>query len=179
MIEVTEEEIAARELRDAAYHEAGHKVMYEHFGGAGDAVVWRNDSGDPEERAWFGQFRTRVCPGQMRDVALRHGLPIRELPANWRVLSGMAGLLAEAILQLGADDVHALTEDIHYRITAGEASNSDLALMDISDIDDFELSFEVVGVATQILREACGKLREEAEHLMELAIGHPEAEGCV
>lgn len=58
MIEVAEEEIAARELRSAAYHEAGHKVLYEQFGGAGDAFVWRNDSGDPEERAWFGQFRT-------------------------------------------------------------------------------------------------------------------------
>ncbi len=42
MIQFTEEQIAARELRNAAYHEAGHKMLYERFGGAGDAVVWKN-----------------------------------------------------------------------------------------------------------------------------------------
>jgi hypothetical protein len=169
MIEVTEEEIAARELRSAAYHEAGHKVLYEHFGGAGDAIVWRNDSGNPEERAWFGQFRTRVCPEQMRNVALRYGLPARELPANWRVLVGMAGLLAEAILNCGPDDIHALADDIHYRISTDEASASDLVSMGISDIDDFELSFEVVGFGARLLREAWRNVQEEAQYLIELA----------
>jgi hypothetical protein len=39
MIYSTDEEISARELRSAAYHEAGHKILHERFGGAGDAVV--------------------------------------------------------------------------------------------------------------------------------------------
>ncbi|KVM96622.1 hypothetical protein WT06_07245 [Burkholderia anthina] len=41
MIQFTEEQIAARELRNTAYHEAAHKMLYERFGGAGDAVVWK------------------------------------------------------------------------------------------------------------------------------------------
>ncbi|WP_260432498.1 hypothetical protein [Burkholderia sp. Bp9140] len=56
MIDFTEEQIAARELRSTAYHEAGHKLLYERFGGAGDAVVWKNDSGNSEECAWLGQW---------------------------------------------------------------------------------------------------------------------------
>jgi len=45
----TDDRLVARELRDAAYHEAGHKALYEYFGGAGDAVVWRNESRNPGE----------------------------------------------------------------------------------------------------------------------------------
>lgn len=82
MIEPTEEQITTVELRRAAYHEAGHKILYEHFGGAGDAAVWRNDSGTPEERAWRGKFRPRMCPEQMRMAAINGGLPARELPVN-------------------------------------------------------------------------------------------------
>lgn len=51
MLDVTDEQITPNELRIAAYHEAGHKMLYERFGGAGDAVVWRNQSGNPEETA--------------------------------------------------------------------------------------------------------------------------------
>lgn len=59
------EKLAAFELRATAYHEVGHKIIYEHFGGAGDAVLWRNDSGNASERAWLGHFQPCVCPMQM------------------------------------------------------------------------------------------------------------------
>ncbi|MEN8516212.1 hypothetical protein [Burkholderia sp. RS02] len=98
MIDYTEEQIAARELRNTAYHEAGHKLLYERFGGAGDAVVWKNESGNSEECAWLGQFRPRTCPEEMHKVALKHGFAVPELPANWKMLVGMSGLLAEEIL---------------------------------------------------------------------------------
>ncbi|MGF6727743.1 hypothetical protein P3T43_007135 [Paraburkholderia sp. GAS41] len=50
MIYFTDEQIAASELRDAAYYEAGHKILYTHFGGDGDAVVRKNESRNPEEK---------------------------------------------------------------------------------------------------------------------------------
>ncbi|NTY38074.1 hypothetical protein FCJ57_17335 [Burkholderia diffusa] len=54
MIDFTEEQIVARELRNTAYHAAGHKMLYDRFDGAGDAVVWKNESGNPEESARRG-----------------------------------------------------------------------------------------------------------------------------
>jgi hypothetical protein len=108
MVETTEEKIAARELRNVAYREADHKMLGKGFGGAGDAVIWRNESGDPEERAWRGQFRPRTSPEVARSVSLQLGLPVAELPLNRRVIVGMAGLLAEELLTADADDVRVL-----------------------------------------------------------------------
>ncbi|ACB67696.1 MULTISPECIES: hypothetical protein [Burkholderia] len=108
MIDYTEEQIAARELRNTAYHEAGHKLLYERFGGAGDAVVWKNESGNSEECAWLGQFRPRTCPEEMHKVALKHGFAVPELPANWKMLVGMSGLLAEEILSGETEDTGAM-----------------------------------------------------------------------
>jgi hypothetical protein len=68
-------------------------MLYERFGSAGDAVVWKNDSGNPDESAWLGQFRPRTCPEVMRKAALNHGFAAPELPANWKMLVGMAGML--------------------------------------------------------------------------------------
>lgn len=50
MIDFADDEIAVCELRNAAYHEAGHKALYERFGGAGDVVVWKNESSNSDER---------------------------------------------------------------------------------------------------------------------------------
>ncbi|WP_232490751.1 hypothetical protein [Burkholderia contaminans] len=129
MIDFTEEQIAAREPRNTAYHEAGHKMLYERFGGAGDPVVWKNDSGNPDESAWFGQFRPRTCPEVMRAIALNHGFAAPELPANWKMLVGMAGLLAEEILSGETEDTGAMADSLVLKISFGEASASDLALM--------------------------------------------------
>ncbi|WP_244136170.1 hypothetical protein [Burkholderia sp. BCC0801] len=129
MIDFSEEQIAARELRNTAYHEAGHKMLYERFGGAGDAVVWKNESGNPDESSWLGQFRPRTCPEVMRKVALNHGFAAPELPANWKMLVGMAGMLAEEILSGETDDTGAMADPLFCRISFGEASASDLALM--------------------------------------------------
>ncbi|MFM0598404.1 hypothetical protein [Paraburkholderia dilworthii] len=173
MAHITEEEIAASELRNAAYHEAGHKILYERFGGAGDAVIRRNESGNPEERAWRGQFRPRTCPEDARNVAIQCGFPAAVLPANWKVVVGMAGLLAEEILDCGTDDVETLAEGLLRRITAGEASASDLALMNISDIDKCELNYKVVDEAARLLREGWVAVQQEAEYLIEFAESEP------
>lgn len=169
MIDFTDEQIAARELRSAAYHEAGHKMLYERFGGAGDAVVWKNESGNPEETAWFGQFRPRTCPEEMRKTALAHGFPAPELPANWRILVGMAGLLAEDILSGETDDAGAMADTLFFRISMGDASASDLAQMSVTDIDNCGLTYEVVEEAVRLLREEWQAVQEEAEYLIQSA----------
>lgn len=91
-----EQEIALAELRAAAYREAGHKAVYEHLGGAGDAYVWPNHTHAPDERAWHGQFRFRLCPeARYAALAVYHS-DAPPLPPNWRRLFGIAGLLAVA-----------------------------------------------------------------------------------
>ncbi|WP_124904709.1 hypothetical protein [Burkholderia sp. Bp9004] len=144
-------------------------MLYERFGGAGDAVVWKNESGNPEESAWLGQFRPRTCPEVMRKTALNHGFPAPELPANWKVLVGMAGLLAEEILSGETDDTGAMADSLALKISFGEASASDLALMGVTDIDSCELSYEVVDEAVRMLREGWPVVQEEAEYLIKFA----------
>lgn len=41
MPDLAQDQTACDDLRKAVYHEAGHKIIYELFGGAGDAVVWK------------------------------------------------------------------------------------------------------------------------------------------
>lgn len=173
MIDYTEEQIAARELRNTAYHEAGHKLLYERFGGAGDAVVWKNESGNSEECAWLGQFRPRTCPEEMHKVALKHGFAVPELPANWKMLVGMSGLLAEEILSGETEDTGAMADSLFLKISFGEASASDLALMGVTDIEGCGLSYDVVDEVVRMLREGWSVVQEEAEYLIASAAADP------
>ncbi|ONY14418.1 hypothetical protein A8F23_34170 [Burkholderia cenocepacia] len=169
MIDFAEEQIAARELRNTACHEAGHKMLYERFGGAGDAVVWKNENGNPDESAWLGQFRPRTCPELMRKAALNHGFAAPKLPANWKMLVGMAGMLADEILSGETDDTGAMADSLFCRISFGEASASDLALMGVTDIDSCGLSYDVVDEVVRMLREGWPVAQEEAEYLIKSA----------
>lgn len=170
----TEEEIATRELRAAAYHEAAHKALYERFGGAGDALVWKNQAANPEERAWLGQFSPRTCPKAMREAAISRGFSPPDLPANWKILFGMAGLLAEDILRDETDDAGVMADALFFRISSGDASPSDLKEMDIADIDDCGLTYEVVEECVQLLRDVWPEVQREAEYLIESAITESE-----
>ncbi|MCG5078117.1 hypothetical protein [Paraburkholderia tagetis] len=143
------------------------KLVYERFGGAGDAVVWRNESGNPEERAWRGQFRPRTCPEEMRAIALASWSSIPDLPANWKALVGIAALMAEEILYDGTDDAGVIADALHQRISDGEASASDLAMMGIADIESYELRDELVEEARWILQERWQAVQQEAEYLIE------------
>lgn len=169
MIELTDEHLAARELRTAAYHEAAHKTAYERFGGAGDAIVWKNKSGNPEEVAWLGQFRPRTSPEVMRAIALTFGFTAPDPPANWKRLYGIAGLVAEEILSGETDDAGVIADAVHFRISNGEASDTDLAAMGMTDIDDYYLDDEVVEESVRILQEVWLDVKQQAEQLIEFA----------
>lgn len=166
MLELTEEQIAARELRAAAYHEAGHKSMCRRFGGDGDAVVWKNPSRKPDERAWFGQFRMRVCPQAMHDSYKRAGHPSAELPTNWKALLGMAGAVAEEIMTGPNNSAELIAEELAHRTMYGAMSSTDLAQMGITDIFEFELDVDEVEQVRLYLKEDWPSIREEAEYLI-------------
>ncbi|WCM19939.1 hypothetical protein NDK50_00175 [Paraburkholderia bryophila] len=91
------------------------------------------------------------------------------LPANWRALVGIAGLVAEEILRDGTDDAGVIADALHQRIWDGEASASDLTMMGITDIESYDLRDELVEGATRILRDQWEAVRQEAEYLIEFA----------
>lgn len=165
MHDITEDQIAASELRKAAYHEAGHKILHGRFGGAGHAVVWKNQSCQPDERAWLGQYRYWACPELVRQTAIENGFIPPELPENWRVLFGMAGLVAEEILD-GETDADVIADALDFKISFDEASASDLASMGITDVDNFILSYEAVERAVHYLLADWLLVEQEAEYLI-------------
>ncbi|KVM96621.1 hypothetical protein WT06_07240 [Burkholderia anthina] len=102
----------------------------------------------------------------MHKAALNHGFAALELPANWKMLVGMAGMLAEEILSGETDDTGAMAHTLFYRISFGEASASNLALMGVTNIDSCGLTYEVVDEVVRILREGWSVVQEEAEYLI-------------
>jgi hypothetical protein len=165
MPDLEQDQIADDDLRKAAYHEAGHKIIYELFGGAGDAVVWKNESENPDEVAWRGQFRPCNCPEQMHEIWGRAGLDVPPLPSNWRAMYGMAGVVAEQILR-GEAEIEFIAGNLYLRICCDEISATDLAAIGVTDIDDFEVDIEGVEQCVQHLREHWPRVQAVAEWLI-------------
>ncbi|RQR49340.1 hypothetical protein DIE21_20700 [Burkholderia sp. Bp9140] len=107
----------------------------------------------------------------MRAIALTSGFSTPDLPANWKILVGIAALVAEEILCGDTDDAGAIADAEHLKISNDEASATDLASMGITDIEDCDLSYEVVEEAARILREGWLVVQQEAESLIEFATG--------
>lgn len=174
-IELAEENPAARELRNAAYHETAHKAVYEQFGGAGDAVVWRNESENSEEQAWLGQFRPRIdqkrCIGRGRPAELRSP----RCHQTGVCMYGMPGLLVEELLCGDSDDdADVIAYNLYSRIALGDASASDLAATDIQDVGEFDLNREVVCDSERLLRGLWGTVKSETERLIAEAMKEVE-----
>jgi hypothetical protein len=123
--------LAERERRRASFHEAGHAAVCRRFMGIGVARVWRNTpkSVRAGQRAWLGRFEMYVEPGGLKlDEATRAAIGAETPPANWRVLLGLAGLVAEHVAD-GLTDVDEIACLIDDSIQLDEASQSDLDLM--------------------------------------------------
>jgi hypothetical protein len=159
-----------QELRAAAFHEAGHKVMCHRFCGAGYAEVWRNPSGNPDELLWGGQFCMVMSPQLRYEMSKANGALIPEPPVNCRVLIGMAGLIAEELQRGETDDPGLIAESVEHRIWSGGASATDLTAMGIEDTDSVELSFDDVEHAVRVLIEDWALVQKEAEYLIEGAL---------
>lgn len=123
----SEAAIAEREKRQAAFHEAGHSAVCLGFGGAGKAEIWRNTAQnvDAGEKAWLGHFKTFAEPGTLViDDQTKQILGVLPVPNNWRVLFGMAGLVAERIAD-GITDAEEIACSIDDAIDADEISRTD------------------------------------------------------
>lgn len=123
--------LAKREKRKASFHEAAHAAVCARFGGCGVAEVWQNTAPNilAGEKAWLGQFKMFAAPGTLRmDEETRTALGALPVPENWRVLVGMAGLVAEHIAD-GETDAEEIAILIADTIDDGEASQTDLHFM--------------------------------------------------
>jgi hypothetical protein len=151
-----------------AIHEAGHKILYERFGGSGEAVITKKRDGKGGEVIWGGQFRMAGDLALTREILQKHGIdPGIELPKNWEVLVGMAGLVAEEIFRGENDDPLFIADEIRERIMGGEVSDTDLQFMRIEDISAFELTYTDVELVWRYLKEDWELVEEEAGILIE------------
>lgn len=179
------------QLSVAAHHEAGHKIMLEHFGCFGDAVVWRNPNPNPAENTWFGHCRF-LCPLLQREQSkslrrlagklpeeMRSSMDLRpvKLPKHWALLIGVAGLVAEQIFD-GIDDPRWAAERIHEEIQSGWASDTDLRGMGIGDIYDYDVALITRGIrrAYSLLLKDWDLVQKEAESLIMCAVENANVE---
>jgi hypothetical protein len=130
--------IAEREKRGVSFHEAAHAAIFRRYGGCGIAEVWRNTAQNVKDgqKAWLGTFKMFAEPGTMQmSDEVRKALRVLPPPDNWRVLVGIAGLVAEEILH-GVTDADEIAVSIESDIGMGEASKTDMDLMG----DDWNVS---------------------------------------
>lgn len=147
----TTADLAALELRRACFHEAAHAALLRLFGGVGAAKVWRNGSeaaAAGEEKAWCGQLQVFGWPGAVEiadDVRARLGI-VRQPPSSWRRLVGLAGLVAESMLD-GQDDPYEIVEAVKVARVFGEMSATDAELIgdevDVAEVD------QVIGLLSE------------------------------
>jgi hypothetical protein len=171
MNNLIEDQIGMRELREAAYHEAGHLILLRRFGGVGAAAVWENLSGNLDEKQWRGQCVAYIHPPLKREHAKRLGVrTIPYLPKDWCVQYAAAGLIGEEILD-GINDPRWAAERVHARIDMDDVSDTDLKYMGISGIDNYDMASldRSVKKAYRYLVKDWPLVQREAERLIEEA----------
>lgn len=112
----------------------------------------------------------------MHEIWARARLDVPPLPSNWRVMYGMAGVVAEQILR-GEAEVEFIAGNLYLRISCDEISATDLASVGGTDIDDVEVDIEGVEQCVQHLLKHGPRVQAEAESL--IADASAEALGTV
>ncbi|MBC8748526.1 MULTISPECIES: hypothetical protein [Paraburkholderia] len=152
--------IEGREKRMATIHEAAHLVILRRFGGIGHAYVWRNTSGNREEKAWRGVCSIVATPGQ---IDWSH-LPVRVRPkksTKWRVFVGLAGVAAECMANdVNGDAADGLFNFVNFE-DEGEISGSD------RDLIGGHVSWHMCKRMIAMLREHWSEIEQEAQMLDE------------
>lgn len=162
-----------REQRNAAYHEAAHKVICERFGGHAHAYIWQNESGNENEKSWLGTCQsefTWIINGELKaaGLPLRRGAKIKRVyvPRYAREYVGMAGMIAELVLEdltdeqqydSEADANWYLEQSLSDLIQQGVASESDLLGMGVSVCEDGT----VLGWRSRLVKTGIRMVREE------------------
>lgn len=173
-----EVEVAARELRRAAYHEAAHKVLCERFGGSGYVSLWRNDAERVQagECAWRGRFHVVVFPWQANEERKAQGVKQVRLPEWSREYICMAGMLAEIHLddidnqaRYGSrdakngwlNDAGFIADELREMIARGEASETDLRGIGVGTLENEDGEIEIVGWRNRLVLTGIRMVREE------------------
>jgi hypothetical protein len=147
-------ELEARELRRTVHHECGHKAMANHFGISGTVEIWKNESGKEDECAWRGRF-------------VHEPISVSNTPLRQIALIGVAGMVAEQMWivdEEGEEDLKEypawyIEEQLEFSITFGEASESDVSMINVVG----GLTEELVEEAVSILRNVRESMKAEAE----------------
>lgn len=154
-------EVEVRELRAAAVHECAHAVMTQRFGGVANPFIWRNLSGNQDEKAWLGTCTIVVEPDSIdwSDLPAEMAHLIKPTPDNWRVLVGLAGVVAEAMDR--SEDTADAWEVIDLIYING-ISPTDAALVGA----DYDYGYDDIETLMNMLREEWSTLISKAELLM-------------
>ncbi|WP_250514416.1 hypothetical protein [Caballeronia sp. INDeC2] len=102
-------------------------MVYEQCGGAGDALLWKNETAKPEKMARVEQFRPRMCLEAVRTVGIASGVSVPDLPREVEGTRRHRCRVAEEILSDDTDDADAIADALLFKISNGEAFASDLA----------------------------------------------------
>lgn len=105
-------EIRARDLERAAYHEAGHVVVAGYVGVPAQAVVWSWPDG-------IDAIEMRTAAGKT--------FPLRPIPPEHVVMVGLAGEVAEMLLEDPAVDEWEILD--HLELEAEGVSDTDRSMI--------------------------------------------------
>lgn len=145
-----------------AYHEAGHKAIAKAFGIGGTTELWYEGSD------LCGNFHLDAIVADPQRAS--HAIP--DSFESLHALIGMAGMLAEIILQAkddgyeieGAAAVEWMMESY---IGIGMASENDLATMGCPEYgDDYDWPYDAGSICCSILRDDWQSVVREAERLI-------------
>lgn len=128
---MTREELSAFDLRNAAYHEAGHVVVARRLGYLAYAVVFQN----PIPTHEIGPLGAGFWRGRTYRVPAAH-------PAHRRMI-GLAGQVAELLLD-DDDDLEAWDVMDHLEDEADTVSETDRMTMDSHTYEDVERTVALV-----------------------------------
>ena len=173
LISEQEMEVAVRELRRAAYHEAAHKVICERFGGRAHAWVWANDAERVKEgeKAWIGRCRID-WPWEVNAERNAAGIKQVREPVYSQEYICMAGMIAELILgdldhgteyESGTDAAWFIAYNLRSMIEDGSASETDLRGMGVSFDED---NGEIVGLRNGLVLTCARMVREEWQKIV-------------
>jgi hypothetical protein len=160
---MTEAELAERDLRIVAFHEAGHHVAASAYGGVSTPRVWRNAAPADGEKLWLGNTTLYVSPGAFSVPARirREWGVIKKTPQRWAVRVGLAGFIAEEIYSGESDNEMFI--NLCYAIEAEDLSQTDRELIGYGWLESD------VAATIKLLRQRWERLQLCAAHLIEIA----------
>jgi hypothetical protein len=134
------------------------------MGGMGVPRVWANTAQNIRsgQKAWLGTFKIYAEPGTMQIDAQKKAHGVIKTPKNWRVLLGLAGMVAEEVAD-GVTDPDEIACSIECSISFEEASPTDVALIGeawkVSDVEKVVKMLlkwwpEIEGNAAALMRES-------------------------